>query len=502
MVTSRPSLGHWDEQHVNALVEFISPASSHLLEVGGFPAPSGRLHPLRRKGSLRAALAIALFILSTAVLLSLCKRAFGTLAQAGARYRKLAEGGAEGDSSDGELQAILEQCIAYETENGFPSTSYVPAYTEPLDEDMRKAQWALYLKEAALSFEKSEQHPAPDLGRRITASYLPPERPPPSIFKSSEYPIGVKEAVMPQTSAESVVSGMQQPTFSGNGSALPELGEESWLTQVPDILQEARQVPNAAPAGSRTVLSVANQPPRSDTLSKLLATPTPMSRGAGPSTHPFFRLPRVLPGAVRRTFNAELPVSPSVPWYSLVSLLDKARKIYAKPSLNTDEVEDLMITLETLANITLRRTVGEISAAKAMHLVARQVGQAFMIMDALVSGIQILGPHMVPGKWWFRIADHYTTDYTLPPVPKSVPPGYWGNRLAIERILPAMKTLITGVRPPAKDIVELKQLLLCFQHSPSFFREPRWDPWRADNARFLGVSVESFERGAHSQHDK
>ncbi|KAL8429754.1 hypothetical protein ACSSS7_006370 [Eimeria intestinalis] len=525
MLPTRSSLGHWVEQRGTALINFVSPERLPLLEEGQYPTPSSRLDPLRNRGFWWPALAVALFILWTVALLSLCKSVTGTLALAGTRHRRLADGGSDGDSSDDELQAVLEECIEIEAEGGLPPPLALPPGTTALDEATAKARWVTYLREAASSFEKHGRPAATPSEETATGSSWAPGGPLPSMFTSAEYSLEGEETAPPPTSTESVFWGAQPATFSGSGVAVPGLEEGSWLGQippivyepgkevdlaspelqefwpseVPDIVQKASQEGDAATAGAPGSLGVLEQPSTSGALSRLLVQSAPSSAAFGPQTHPFYRLPVLLPGAMRRVFRPDFPVSPDVPSSSTAAVLNCARNLLSKPSLNTDEAEKLMRVLETLANFALTRTAGTHSAIKPLFIVARQLGVAFLILDTMVCGLQLFGPHMAPEHWWTRFAGHFSTDYSLPFLPKNPTQEHERNRTLVRKLLSAIKMLKTGVRPNAEDVVGLKQALLCLSYSPLFFRKTLWDSWRQQNASYYGISADEFKAEADEE---
>lgn len=199
--------------------------------------------------------------------------------------------------------------------------------------------------------------------------------------------------------------------------------------------------------------------------------------------HLFYRLPK--PGDFRllKPFNyAEAVGKRHRGW--LISIMLPLRELLVKPILDADDAFHVM------------RLTGELVSFELVHghdgkqymfpgELVNLLGFRFLVVDYVWSACEVLGTLMNMHLWWDAYMDELLT---VPEMMISRPEKSRDHVALAERLLTALKVYGTGRRPCAREIVELKQELLCKETSPRRFRSRLWDPWRHDNMRSLGSS--------------
>ncbi|KAL8443904.1 hypothetical protein Emed_006499 [Eimeria media] len=195
--------------------------------------------------------------------------------------------------------------------------------------------------------------------------------------------------------------------------------------------------------------------------------------------HAFFRLP-IVDCSNLREFNLH---SGRARPRSSSQVLSKVHALLTRPRLSAVEAEHLMETIERLVSYTCWGMGRRVTVGSYSH-VLRQLGLYFIILDSVVSAIQILGPKMVPEKWWASFVASVPTDSHLPEPPKffRIERGY--TYQSIKRLRPALELLKTRVRPSVEEVVSLKRMLFCSEESLAYFKGKRWNAWRDDERNF------------------
>lgn len=101
-----------------------------------------------------------------------------------------------------------------------------------------------------------------------------------------------------------------------------------------------------------------------------------------------------------------------------------------------------------------------------------------LVLDALYVAGAASGSKSDMEKWWRPLMDTIpqNTVGTRKPLTKEIQE----NAEVLEQVLKMIEIYRSGQRPPARDLVRLKQRVLCVYPLPRFL-DKRWRPWRADD---------------------
>ncbi|CDI83029.1 hypothetical protein, conserved [Eimeria acervulina] len=209
-------------------------------------------------------------------------------------------------------------------------------------------------------------------------------------------------------------------------------------------------------------------------------------------THPFVRLPLVSPNDIPRSFRTEIAFSTNVFERSSLRILLQMRRLLAKQSLNSWEVEALLRQCEYLVNHAVHKMTAPLSKQGAFF-VARRLGTLLFMFDYVVCTIMLLQEKMETEKWWDMFVSKFKTDYYFPD-------SYVGKR-DLERRLPdlvnrlaeALAMYKKGLRPAVVDVIALKKDILELLGNYGYFEHKMWDLWRKDDSRFCRRGAENRE---------
>ncbi|KAL8440885.1 hypothetical protein Emag_007642 [Eimeria magna] len=456
------------------------------------PAPSFRSPPVRNKRFRRAALATAAFFLSGVALLFICKRLSSNLTKPGLPHRRLAEGFEKEGESDDELDIILNQCLELEAEHGdfHPDTDF----TEP---DAKKAKLVAFLEEAASSYTSAgQQAPISEVGLITMPSWThelewPDPTHPSELQSAGEVLTHWTSSADSASLADSAApEGVSLPGLDID----PVLDPEAFLEQIPPLTQERGQK-GREPLGPTVLRGGAHQQQRSllGALTQgIRPTRSSGTQQLGPEEHPFFRLPKILPRAIRRKFRLTEVYRGGFSGTSCFQMLQKMRELFLKPVLGPEDVEELLRASESLVLYTRGHVVRERLTRLTPIRIIRQLGLHFMILDSLVCARQLLGPDMVPEQWWDALAGVFSTDYVVQPYEKAKE-ATKHNYSLIAGLRAAVELLKTGVRPSAAEIVKLKKMLFCSPYSAARFKDSQWNCWRQDAEMYARTHEDIFE---------
>ncbi|KAL8443902.1 hypothetical protein Emed_006497 [Eimeria media] len=464
----------WVEgQGIRLPVDVKVQTSSSTNDVGDFhaSAPFRAASSLRSKRIQRTALAAAALILSGFALLFICKRFSSNLTEAGLAHRRLAGSADQEGASDEELDEILNQCLELEAEHGEPPPD--PDWEEPA---AKKAKLVAILKEAAASHESAGLDPTVAAGW----SHISPS-----------WTQAAPSSGLPRAEELLAHEGVSLPGFDIN----PDLNPDAFLEQIPLLEEEQRE--EGGEKGESSVLpgdKDQEQPTTSIVVIDLVTpTPSPNPQQSALERHPFYRLPDIEPGAIRRPF-AEIPLyNETFLGGSFFRMVKRMRELYLLPVLGPDEVEELMCAAESLmCYLRNHKSAGATSVLSPSHAI-RYLGQYFMMLDSLLCARQLFGPQMVSDERWQALTESIDTDFTFPEPNKYATPRALHNYALVSHLIPAMDLMKAGVRPTAQEIVTVKRMLLCSEFLDIHFKEPRWDPWRQDDAQFVQTYEDSSD---------
>ncbi|KAL8433953.1 hypothetical protein ACSSS7_003476 [Eimeria intestinalis] len=211
--------------------------------------------------------------------------------------------------------------------------------------------------------------------------------------------------------------------------------------------------------------------------------------------HPFTRLPVMLPGAVRRSLEPGKYRTEYGASLSTLSLLKRIRGFYSRPTLDAEEAEDLLCTLETLLWVARARLKPAGRATSPSHL-SEKLSTYLMVYDSLVCGMELFGSKMNFEEWWPSFVSSHTTDYRASIETRRKQrggPSFLFHLRFINAASAALAIYKTGVRPPKKDIIRLKRMIFCEKFSPRRFAGDRGKPWREDDRKHILTHPESSD---------
>ncbi|CDJ53590.1 hypothetical protein, conserved [Eimeria brunetti] len=201
------------------------------------------------------------------------------------------------------------------------------------------------------------------------------------------------------------------------------------------------------------------------------------------SHHPFYRLPVLAPGV--RTAPFVLMASRYhhnfMPPRVIYDCLRSLRELFLKQSLNQSEADAVRCAAIRLAEFLLRWYSDPVKDGCAATI-AYQLGRRYMILDAILSAIHVLGPS--PQSLWAfgELVERIPLDAEVLET-RGRGFKFRSNILVIKRLKLALQKLKNGVRPSATETVELKRNLLN-NVAHRYFRARQYDCWRRDDDRF------------------
>ncbi|KAL8443908.1 hypothetical protein Emed_006503 [Eimeria media] len=478
----------------------------------------------------------------------------GRVAGAGPAHRRLAEGGKWPTGEDEELDAILEQCLDMEEELARGRVSFLlPPTEEQLDAALSQSTTFSPWTHEAISSSEFEQHQPPaaaTIQAPLSSWNLAYEEIQRSSATHLTHAGGVDDRVTSTTRSTVDVASL---SVFGEGtsasSVLPSLSPDSWLDQIPSII-ETEEIEFALPPirledvifGDLTTSTTASvhlaaerfrvedEPGPSQSADReedrdmlgeeLLGadeegseeevpqpsvvdlTSADLGDGSGSGTdhsfnenHPFIRLPLVSPVLALPNFEPMLG-RPILASYASTEMLLTIRYLFTKESLTAADAELLAASVRSLVRFACFRLGRHVSTKKQSHLI-RHLGLSFLVLDAVVCSLTLLGVDMSSAAWWDEFILSFPTNYTASKPWRDNSEKAWHNYKLVKALLTALEIYKTGVRPRAQDVLRLKRMLLCSQHAVSHFKGSRWNRWRLDDKEFREAhemaSESSFE---------
>ncbi|KAL8426961.1 hypothetical protein Efla_004514 [Eimeria flavescens] len=415
----------------------------------------------RRTIFSKLAVAVALYFIAAGMLVYICTGSRSTVLKPGLQHRALAARGGEGeDSEDQALDSILSECLAMAEESGTVLAPFAPPAEDAEEAARRKASLEQYLRTDSPGIEA----------------------PQPSQQPTSHFPSSLDEPLpYPQTGPTAVLTPWGDSMDDATLQSL--LSPDAWMEQILPVVQEQASLLSpdarmdqilpvvqeqavAGPAGEAEEAGPAHLPPSAEfpAISAALhsspqqfvrppsppaarplerlesgGAPQPPSTPAitlaelpppqpyDPALHPYVRLPEVDPRLIPRAFSPQAPLNPlyhsSRPVFPLLDI----RKLLLKPSLDSDEVQELLEAAESLVNI-YRRFETEFN-----FNLLRQKSSALANLE----------------------------------------------RLSI--LTDAMKIYKTGVRPSHQQVIKVKRMIFALDSPHHHLMRPIYDVWREDD---------------------
>ncbi|CDJ27818.1 uncharacterized protein EMH_0035080 [Eimeria mitis] len=143
-----------------------------------------------------------------------------------------------------------------------------------------------------------------------------------------------------------------------------------------------------------------------------------------------------------------------------------------RESLNQKEVTLLVGYVQELAIASAARERATKRMDYAFHGMIN-IGRQFLVLDAIVSALHVLGVPPLSCSWWEAFATCFDTDYRYAePGPRAQESGKVNVDLA-NRMLVAMSIYKTGNRPNPEEILDMKRTLFFSPHMAFFFKRRR-----------------------------
>ncbi|CDI75496.1 hypothetical protein EPH_0041470 [Eimeria praecox] len=209
-------------------------------------------------------------------------------------------------------------------------------------------------------------------------------------------------------------------------------------------------------------------------------------------THPYVRLPVLQEEVVppHNQLTAWNFVSRNAS--SVEATLLCIRRLFMKQALDQSDIASLVGDLQELAVASAFQSREHEGMPGPVQGVAT-IGLQFLVLDYTVSALHVLGVSPPSCIWWERFTECFDTGYRYTEPRRRTQYSRRVNINLGNRMLAAMSTYKTGKRPNLEEIIHLKRILFFSSYSPSDFRSPTWDPWRADHLNFQRENPEFSE---------
>ena len=235
------------------------------------------------------------------------------------------------------------------------------------------------------------------------------------------------------------------------------------------------------PPASVGPLTISGEGPSTSTSSRGPSV-LPAPPGSPSQVHPYIHIPSIQPGVKPRLFSPDLAKTSVCLARKLVPHLKEMRLLLLKPVLDAAAVESLMTTAELLANHA-RNFMGFSVDSLIPVQAVEHLGRRFLLLDALHSAAQVLGPSMQLSAWWQdllnRVPSSYNRDVTGPQRQIRVVV----NLELARRLSHALELYKAGSAPTPEEVITLKRDLFHMPGAPGIFKHAEWDCWREDDVR-------------------
>ncbi|CDJ36473.1 uncharacterized protein EMH_0086830 [Eimeria mitis] len=199
--------------------------------------------------------------------------------------------------------------------------------------------------------------------------------------------------------------------------------------------------------------------------------------------HPFVQLPVLLEGVATPLIRLSPSNFETISTLSVHDTLLSLRYMFMRQALNDVEAGFLAGYVQQLAVASAARARAAKRMARAGHGVVN-IGQQFLVLDAIVSAMYVLGESPPSCTWWKAFIECFDTGYRYSgPGHRTTESGIVNIDVA-NRMLACMSAYKAGKRPQLEEIIDLKLILFFSPHMPIRFKSAKWDPWRQDHLLF------------------
>ncbi|KAL8272815.1 hypothetical protein Esti_003254 [Eimeria stiedai] len=365
------------------------------------PALALRHEPTRGKASTRAALGFTILVFFAFMLGTLCIKLPNKARFAGGTRRRLADSKEE-NTSDDELDEILEACVDIDEELGRLQNFVEKHETNPLEASTQKTLLVALMRGVAASLQpstsSSPERQSSRLGS-VAGKILAPPPLQPSV-----------------AGASASASGSALFTREKENEMLSALKPDSWLDNIPDIGDE-----ESGEIGTKAAL-LENQKDSDDgeqpctsasAMAQLAPTAAFESLGWNVNLHPFVRLPNVPPAALEEASGSQISQDSLVRWNASSGMLRTMHDLFLQKELTARDVKLLAYIQDKLVRSTILRAPSPRVRLYQSNML-RQIGLSFLTLEAVVCACHLLGINMVDEDWWTPFTKVLRTNYDLP----------------------------------------------------------------------------------------
>ena len=423
-----------------------------------------RSHPRRSRLHnlpLLVSLATAISVVAILVSLSICRALRSREQGLGVAVRRLSDGA---EYIDEEALSVLEGCLELEAELGIMEKRAASSS----EEDSSNAVMRLVSMLTQAAAEKgSLQEYRPVVEQLDLNDQVPEEQ---SGFESEGGEVVRLDTPPFQTSVGS----------PGSTGVAPALDPDSWLDTIPSISlppenRERADLFWGSNNALNTEQSSAPPPPKRGRV----AGGRDVLLSGDVRSHPYVRLPMLKAGVAPRSIHASEILTKLPRRFSPHRYLLFVRKLFLQETLSQRDVNDLLVAIEELASMSYHRGQRPPRGINPVFIV-EALGYYFMIFDAIVCAIELLGEPMHLELWWNQFTENFVTRFPLSVAPATRSEMAQFNLELARRLSDALDIYKQGRRPPLQEVIALKNKLFCSPLGRNQFKRARWDPWRDD----------------------
>ena len=199
------------------------------------------------------------------------------------------------------------------------------------------------------------------------------------------------------------------------------------------------------------------------------------------NTHPFFRLPSVVPGAFVREFrkeNIELVGSRRFNYLQSLLIVKDCLKL---PQLDWYHLDTLTTHVELLVGYATLQMDADVERAKPKVAVER-LAFCLIVIDSLYAASEVWGPRANRDEWWGGVVSAIP-EYRGPTKRAASFRAAKENIRLAQSLHGALDIYRSGKRPSADVLVPLKQTIFCTTAVPRF-HQGQWLKWCMDDAEW------------------
>lgn len=196
-----------------------------------------------------------------------------------------------------------------------------------------------------------------------------------------------------------------------------------------------------------------------------------------PPNHPFVRLPTLQPGVNPMPIDMQRAFSYKKTSSRPLAAMRLAHDMLAKESLCQRDADLLLWAAEVLIAHCQQHQTTPLSR-RNVHQAADALALRFVILDMIVSAMQVLQQNGAPAGWESFVSS-IPHDMSQCPQGKQGTHLRWSHRGHVARALSRAVGTLKSLKRPANNVLYgLKYILFCSREYPLRFARSAYDPWR------------------------